>query len=97
MDKYKKIELGIEIANCETCGCLGSDGDGWEYNGSWPVCEKIEKYSYLKSFPFKKEMPCWEANFWHTKFADHIKKGTDAEISAALDLFCLAIEPICYG
>lgn len=73
-----KAAAGIECANCQTCQNLGSEGDGYEYNGTWPVCDKIERMGYLKSFPFKKEMPkCWEPSFWSSKFADEIT-GDDA-------------------
>lgn len=82
----------IETANCSTCSYLGSDGDGPEYNGSWPICDKIDRMGYLKSFPFKKEMKCWEPNFWFSKFASMIKNGTDDEMQKAGDAFRSALE-----
>lgn len=81
MHEEIKTVLGIEIANCSTCGCLGSDGDGYEYGGNWSTCNKYDKFVYLKSFPFKKEMSCWEPDFWHSKFSDMIKTVEDEEIA----------------
>lgn len=84
----------IESANCETCRFLGSDGDGYEYNGNWPVCNKYETMSNLRSFPFKKEMKCWAPNFWHSKFADMIKSGTDEELDASAKAFWSAVDSV---
>ena len=58
MHEFLKEKMGIDTANCETCLHLGSDGDGYEYNGTWPICDKFERMGNLKSFPFKKEMKC---------------------------------------
>lgn len=74
-----KEAAGVTTANCESCCHLGSEGDGPEYNGSWPVCDKIERYGFLKSFPFKKEMPCWYPEFWASKFSEEIRTGSDEE------------------
>lgn len=41
----------------------------------------------LKSFPFKKEMPCWLPYFWHSKFAKEIKTGEDSEVDDLIDLY----------
>lgn len=82
-----KDRVGIVIANCSTCAHIGSEGDGYEYNGTWSVCNKIERMGYLKSFPFKKEMICWEPEFWHSKFTDLIKCGEDEEVLAAIGKF----------
>jgi hypothetical protein len=87
MHDEMKLRMGVEKANCETCTYLGSDGDGYEYNGTWPVCDKIDRMSYLKSFPFKKEMKCWQPNFWLSKFAGLIRRGHDHECMVAAKLF----------
>ena len=87
MHEDLKIAVGIKEANCESCINLGTEGDGYEYNGSWPVCDKFERMSNLKSFPFKKEMKCWEPNFWASKFPTMIKTGSDEEVSAAIEAF----------
>jgi hypothetical protein len=53
--------------NCRFCLFCGEDDDGSDYpTRSWPVCEKKgrEFVSNLKSFPFKKEQPCHEPDFW---------------------------------
>ena len=87
MNELLKEKLGINNANCETCAYLGSEGDGPEYNGTWPVCNKFERMGYLKSFPFKKEMKCWHPEFWRSKFAKMIKNGTDEEMKKATNAF----------
>jgi hypothetical protein len=76
MHEELKEKLGIEAANCRTCCHFEDVGDGPEYNGSWLACGKIERMSNLKSFPFKKDMKCWEPEFWCSKFA-HLVDGTD--------------------
>jgi len=90
--KRIKRATGIECANCSTCLHLGTDGDGPEYNGNWPICSKTERYSYLRSFPFKKEMKCWEPNFWYSKFANGIKTGSDAEMERLSNRFREALD-----
>ena len=68
-----KEASGIAVANCETCGNLGSEDDGGDPPcQSWPVCHRFDRYCYLRSFPFKKEMNCWTPHFWHSKFAGKI-------------------------
>lgn len=57
--------------SCAKCRYLGSEDDGNypEFAISWPACDLVERYQYLKSFPFKKRMPCfryhrpWEYNW----------------------------------
>lgn len=68
VELLKKI-TGIEHANCFTCAHLGSYSEGDFGEHSWLECDKHLARSNLKSFPFKKEMPCWEPEFWHSKFA----------------------------
>ena len=86
-----KEQTGISTANCETCIHLGSDGDGYEYNGTWPVCDERATMSNLKSFPFKAEQNCWRPHFWHSKFADEID-GTDESFTKAARRFHEAVE-----
>lgn len=51
--------------NCLSCQHLSSDDDGSDYPSySWPVCDRFENYSNLKSFPFKKEMKCFVLSYW---------------------------------
>jgi hypothetical protein len=87
-----KIATGIECANCSTCCYLGSESDGGEpeYSTSWPVCRKFPQYEYLKSFPFRKEMRCWEPEFWVSKFAEEIRTGEDAEVLSKIGEFAAA-------
>ena len=83
--------MGIEVASCKTCLHLGSDDDGNfpEFVISWPICNKVDRYQYLKSFPFKKEMDCWEPEFWHSKFADMVN-GCDESMGAACKAYRIA-------
>lgn len=78
-----KLAIGIEKANCQTCGHLGSESPGSDdpLEPSWPVCSKIDSYSNLKSFPFKKEMKCWSPDFWQSKFPEMIKSASDKEMN----------------
>jgi hypothetical protein len=87
-----KLASGISVANCATCGNLGSEDDGGDPPcRSWPICHRFDRYGYLRSFPFKKEMSCWTPHFWHSKFADKIngEKPNDdavfAEWNKAID------------
>lgn len=93
IDKLK-IALGIDTANCSSCFQLGTEGDGYEYNGTWPICNKIDRMGYLKSFPFKKEMKCWQPDFWHSKFSAMIKNGTDEEMENASSAYREAYEGV---
>ena len=71
-----KRAVGINEANCSSCRWLGDGSDGFEYsNQPWPICENPKKQGIdnLKSFPFKKDMACWEPNFWHTNLPKKIK------------------------
>ncbi len=92
--KLLKEALGIKKANCSTCIHIDDVGDGVEYSSSCLVCTTNNGYGNLKSFPFKKDMKCWEPGFWHSKFQDMIKNGTDAEELAAYDSFKTAIKRI---
>lgn len=94
MHEEMKAATGIKCANCETCQNLGSDGDGPEYNGSWPICNKVDRFGYLKSFPFKKEMKCWEPDFWQSKFTDKIQTAEDDEMKRLADAFWAAVKAV---
>lgn len=90
-----KEVCGVPCASCRSCDHLGEDNDGSEYSSnSWPVCTKHESMSNLRSFPFKKEMACWEPGFWLTKFAD-LKTGTDEEFNAAVLAYNEACTAVC--
>lgn len=90
------IKRAVEIthANCETCMYFSYDGDGYEYNSEYPVCnnEKRRHVENLKSFPFKTEQQCWNPNFWHSKFVRLIKLGEEKEIDEAYELFTQALK-----
>jgi hypothetical protein len=86
-----KAATGIEVANCQTCHYLGSESDGAEYSTGWPSCGKVDRYQWLKSFPFKKEMRCWEPSFWHSKFAEHFD-GNAYPDDPATDAFWTTVE-----
>lgn len=95
---YEKIkkQMGIEIANCESCQHLGHDSAGSDdpCEPSWPICTKKEneRFNNLKSFPFTKEMPCWTPEFWHSKFAGMIKTGSKREMNKLGKMFCDLLE-----
>ncbi len=87
-----RAAVGIACANCQSCRHLSSDNDGGEPESSvsWSVCSKFERYQYLKSFPFKKTMPCWQPDFWASKFANAIRTGSQRELNRLTDKFVAA-------
>ena len=91
MHEQIKTNVGIDTANCSTCAYLGSEDDGnySEMGISWDVCQKFDRYQYLKPFPFKTEQKCWEPEFWHSKFAE-LKTGEHEEVTRAIDAFVAA-------
>ncbi|MEM7697208.1 MAG: hypothetical protein AAF236_02250 [Verrucomicrobiota bacterium] len=86
---------GIENAeclNCQSCHYV-SDGDYGEHR--WHECSEVERYQYLKSFPFKKTMDCWRPDFFASKFAAEDfdpEEGTQYE--DRVRLFNNAVDPI---
>jgi len=96
MHEEMKEAVGIDVANCETCihrqNC--SDGDYGEYK--WFECGKNGQrhYSYLNTFPFKKEMKCWEPSFWSSKFFnDEVFEGSN-EFAIAVQKFKEAVAAV---
>lgn len=84
------------IRNCESCDLLGSDGDGPEYNGSWPVCHLTYCNSDIENeeddntnkpgFPFKTEQPCHIPAFWqYIELDEELKAMFDKEASETQD------------
>lgn len=72
--------------NCLNCNNLGSDGDGPEYNGSWPVCTADRPRANLRSFPFKKDQPCHEPGFWqYIDLDEGLKAAFDGEVKTLDD------------
>lgn len=58
--------------SCEECISCGTDSDGGEpeYAQSWPVCNRFERYQYLKSFPFKRAPErCFQLDFFASPYA----------------------------
>ncbi len=92
MHEKIKLNIGIDLANCLSCAHLGSEDDGNypEMAISWYVCEKFNRYQYLKSFPFKTEQKCWEPEFWHSKFTEMITTGEQEELIKCIDKFVAA-------
>jgi hypothetical protein len=87
--------VGIEKANCETCVWYGSDGDGYEYNGSWPVCNKNNsRVDNLVSFPFKKDMACWYPEIWMSAFSDRMTDERGEAIQSVVDEFYEITAPL---
>lgn len=68
--KILKELLGIPEANCRSCCHMTyeSEGDYGEY--TWNECSKKPAMSHLRSFPFRKDMKCWEPCYWSSKFVD---------------------------
>jgi hypothetical protein len=89
-------EQGIARAwSCEECDNIGSDGDGYEYNGTWSVCDRHEQFGYLKSFPFRRIpqrcRPRFVPSFWATSYAgllDGEEENHDAAVAAWRARFC---------
>lgn len=85
----------IHPRSCLKCRRLGSECDGGEpeYSVSWPSCDIVERYQYLKSFPFKKRMKCFRyhlvvndfISFMTKKWAGGIWAEHDAKRLKALE------------
>jgi hypothetical protein len=67
-------------------GCQACDESSYysEFGevGEW-FCDEHEAYAHLKSFPFKKVMPCFSLDFWYSPFADLINCCPESEKEAA--------------
>lgn len=86
---YYLEECGIARAwSCLECDDLGSDGDGYEYNGTWPVCDRHEEISDLSAFPFRRApMRCragFVPSFWATSYSC-LLDGEEANYCDAVD------------
>lgn len=88
-----KVAVGISCSNCQSCVHLGSDSDGGEPENSiaWAACNINDRYAALRSFPFKKEMPCWDPDFWSSKFSGMIRTGSDGELDRLCTRFRSAV------
>lgn len=67
---YNRIP-SLEGRVCTMCENYSQEWDGEQgeiYCGEH--CSKFPKFSGLKTFPFKKVMPCFSMDFWHSEFAD---------------------------
>ena len=73
------------MGNCLKCVHITSDYD--EGYGASDYCEKMPKLSNLKSFPFKKDMECFEMNFWHSEFADEVEIDDEESFNIAFNKF----------
>jgi len=82
-------DLAAAPSGCLNCAYLASDSAGGDaqWDQSWPICEKFPRYSALKTFPFKKRMPCFRLGFWQSEFADQIVSGEHEEILRLMDLW----------
>lgn len=64
--------------NCIKCEYWYQEFDGENgeiYCGDFCLKPGQEHFSNLKSFPFKKLMPCFSAGFWHTEFSNGVEKA----------------------
>jgi len=77
----KKI---AHINSCQNCDYLHEDSEsemGYTYY-SYMYCDKVERYMHLKSFPFKKEMPCFKMSYLSALYVDEeIKALGDIDIA----------------
>ncbi len=93
-----KQAVGVATANCLHCALLGSDSAGSDdpLEPTWPICTKDENWRFnnLKSFPFKKDMPCWHPDFWHSKFAGMIRTGSNREVNRLFKAFGEALKSV---
>lgn len=81
--------------SCNKCRNMGTESDGnfAEFIQIWPSCEMNDKYQWLKSFPFKKRMPCFgyhlavdEFKSWETElYAGGVWAPHDMERVLALE------------
>lgn len=76
----KLNENSTPKVDCQTCTWLADDG---EDHYTYLVCRKRPALSNLRSFPFKKAMPCFQIDFWHSEFAALVD-GTDGSYEHAL-------------
>jgi hypothetical protein len=69
---------------CEFYSCDGTEG----YDYWWPECMKTGQghLKNLKSFPFKKTMPCFQLNFWLSDFAEMVSDD-EKNNDIAFDLY----------
>ncbi len=75
-------QLPVVKRTCDRCTHLGTDGDGYEYNGSWPVCNRYPFRSGLKSFPFKTPQRCFEIAYWEQPVFEY--SGQDEKTNHAV-------------
>jgi hypothetical protein len=61
-----------------------SDGENGQYQ--WDECTERPAMHNLRSFPFKKTMPCFRLNFWFSEFAEMVD-GTDESHDRASALY----------
>ncbi len=63
---------------CQSCMVARYKSKWDDEPGIWS-CEEHPSYGNLRSFPFKKVMPCFQMDFWVTPFADQIQPLLDEE------------------
>ena len=78
----------IEERTCMKCEHYHEEWDG-DYGTIFcgSHCNLNEKYGNLPSFPFKKKMPCFQINFWLSRFADLVDGEMDADKCRGLFYF----------
>ncbi|WP_018125595.1 hypothetical protein [Desulfovibrio oxyclinae] len=77
-------------AHKESCGycehlTTECDGNYPELAVSWPACAKVERYQYLKSFPFKKKMNCFSPAMSKEDEAEWCRKRVEEEEASRPD------------
>lgn len=73
----KEMKKQPHINSCQNCKHLHEDSEsemGYTLY-SYLYCDKVERYMNLKSFPFKKEMPCFEMSYQSAIWVDEELKA----------------------
>ena len=70
MAQYAEIQKFRGCVDCAHFYDGGETGDYGQQLSYWPMCLKRSNLGNLRSFPFKKLMPCFELHFWTTPFPD---------------------------
>ncbi len=79
---------GLSCLNCANLACeydLDAGGAGIY------VCEKYPGHANLESFPFRRDMPCFELSFWFSVFAQGLPANDDASCEAAIENFARSL------
>lgn len=71
---------------CVACVHYTEESDYEMGIAPYPLCDGRPGMDNLKSFPFRKTMPCFRLNFWHSEFAEMVD-DSDESMERALAAF----------